>query len=102
MKRRQGSRPEQVKTLAEEALGLLFKRRCGQAVIAFSVSELIRKVPCGSGINNEGMISAVRSMKLRGLIKVHQYSAESTDPSIPVGAYRIKLTKRGRNYLDLD
>ena len=82
---------EQSTKLARRAVESHFKKRAGEAIIAATVPELIRTVPCSSGISSEAMIGALRQLKREGSIKVKTRR--------PAGPTRIKLTGRGRSAL---
>lgn len=89
MSRKQGY--EQSVRLARNSLETVFKRRAGEAIIAASVPDLIKTVPCKSGISSEAMLGALRRLKREGLVKVKTQR--------PSGPTRIKLTGRGRESL---
>ena len=46
--------------LARQALEVQFRRRAGEAIIAATVPDLIKTVPCDSGIYSEAMVGALR------------------------------------------
>lgn len=79
---------EQSTKLARRSVEAQFKKRAGEAIVAATIPELIRVVPCSSGIQNQAMVDALQEMKHDRLIKVR------TRPSD--GQARIRLTPRGR------
>ena len=82
---------EQGVRLARRSLETHFKRRAGEAIVAATVPELIKTVPCSSGISSEAMLGALRQLKRDRTVKVKTQR--------PDGPTRVKLTPKGRKSL---
>ena len=82
---------EQSTKRARRSVESHFKKRAGEAIVAATIPELIRAVPCSSGISSEAMLGALRQLKRDGRIKVKTQR--------PAGPTRIRLTPRGRGDL---
>ena len=88
---------ERSRVVAEDNLGVFFKRRLGEAVVASSIPNLIHKMPCHKGIGAAAMEVTLRSMRNNGLIKIKSYPEGNPDMDIAPGQSRIKLTGAGRS-----
>lgn len=95
MSKRQSKRQshEQGAKLARQSLETHFKRRAGEAIVAATIPELIRSVPCSSGISSENMFGALQRLKQNQIVKVKTQR--------PNGPTRIKLTPAGRESLGI-
>ena len=91
-KNRQRGNFEHGQKLAQQSLEACFRKRAGEAIVAASIQEIIRVVPCNNGISADAMVGALQKMKREGLIKVKTKR--------PDGPTRIKLRPSGRTKLD--
>lgn len=77
---------------AEAAMKNLFQRSCGEAIIATSMQDLIKRTRTSSGISTGAMKETLTALRNKDLIKLKTYKEDN----VQAGRTRIKLTNQGR------
>ena len=88
------SKSERFRT--ENAFKNYIAKRCGEAMIAHDIPDLIRKLPRSQGISASAMVEVLRNMKYQGWIKLKTYTEDHPEIHLPAGSTRIKITSKGK------